>query len=143
MIISYSKVIKLLFTAFKKFYSLLFTLSLVLSELIFKKTWESNSVCFFPYGKWLFQHHFLKSSSFPQWSITLTVFINQLSLCGGVGESVDGFCSDSLVKLSNLVAVPYNPEYYHFRKRSWYLRTIPPPPSTSTNFSSLEYLGYS
>lgn len=95
---------------------------------------------FFPYGKWLFQHHFLKSSFFPQWSITLTLFINQLSLCGGVGEFVDGFCSDSLVNLSKLVAVLYNPEYYHFRKRSWYLRTIPPPPSTSTNFSSLDIL---
>ena len=45
---------------------------------------------------------FWKSSFFPQWSITLTLFINQLSLCGGVGESVDGFCSDSLVNLSNL-----------------------------------------
>lgn len=50
-----------------------------------------------------------------------------------MGESVDDFYSDSLVNLSNLVAVLYNPEYY-FRKRSWYLRTNPTSKKITTKF---------
>lgn len=67
---------------------------------------------------------FLKSSSFPHWSVIVAFFINQVSFAWGGGwgvsweRSVDGFDSDSLVNLSNLVAILYNPEYYNFRKRS-------------------------